>query len=264
MRTAIAIAACLAATAVKAQTSSTVGASPFFSDYPAAVHAGPRGSLKLIGDAVSYRTRIRNEAGSEPNFAGEYRLVTWGCGATCLTGALIHIPTGEARLLPFSVCCSNTPTAPMEFHAGSRLLKANGLLNEDEARGFGPHFFVMSASGLAPVSTRGDSAPTQTETASPALPPADFAGEEPPKVDVDRTCEERFSKSRAAQGECVRREQLSYDLVRSMWLESSPEDRVRCASTSVRQPMWNYTYMQACLMQALEMARLRTVPKFRP
>ena len=49
-----------------------------------------------------YRTRIRTEAEKGPNFAGHYRVALWGCGSSCLQGALVDEKTGEVLDLPFT------------------------------------------------------------------------------------------------------------------------------------------------------------------
>ena len=62
-----------------------------------AAHA-PR--LDLRGRrARLYRTQLRDAArlgaASGPNFAGHYRLATWGCGTGCLNWGLVDLKTGR-------------------------------------------------------------------------------------------------------------------------------------------------------------------------
>lgn len=39
---------------------------------------------------------------TEANFAGRYRIVEWGCGTECQTGAIIELKTGKLVMLPTS------------------------------------------------------------------------------------------------------------------------------------------------------------------
>jgi hypothetical protein len=49
-----------------------------------------------------YRTKIETEAEQGPNFAGHYRVAVWGCGSSCVQGALIDSKTGQIFDLPFT------------------------------------------------------------------------------------------------------------------------------------------------------------------
>jgi hypothetical protein len=49
-----------------------------------------------------YRTMIQTAAEKGPNFAGHYTIATWGCGSSCLQGALIDEKTGDIFDLPFT------------------------------------------------------------------------------------------------------------------------------------------------------------------
>ena len=58
-------------------------------------------TLKRAKDR-EYRTMIQTEAEKGPNFAGHYTVALWGCGSSCLQGALIDEKTGEIFDLPFT------------------------------------------------------------------------------------------------------------------------------------------------------------------
>src|SRR5437667_5642687 len=47
-----------------------------------------------------YRTMLRSGAKKGPNFAGHFTVVQWGCGTTCLTGAIVDATTGKVCHLP--------------------------------------------------------------------------------------------------------------------------------------------------------------------
>lgn len=49
-----------------------------------------------------FRTRIRNEMRSGPNFAGRYAIVQIGCGAGCLMVFVADVATGEVFDFPYS------------------------------------------------------------------------------------------------------------------------------------------------------------------
>jgi hypothetical protein len=75
---------------------------PKFSQFPAREYnRGPTGRVDLSDPhAYSYRTRLREGAQQGANFAGHYRVVTWGCGTDCGTGAIIDAFTGHVVFLP--------------------------------------------------------------------------------------------------------------------------------------------------------------------
>lgn len=131
---AMALAALLLAFPAHAQTA------PNFADFP------PKGSWngrnaapKLVSpDLKMFRTRIRDGAMGEPNFGGHYRLATWGCGASCLMGAVIDLNSGAVTSIPFSVCCNQAygmGFEPILVRQGSRLIAFQGLRDEDGPMG---------------------------------------------------------------------------------------------------------------------------------
>jgi len=83
------------------------GEVPQFLEYPAeAAEVGRRAPADLSSpEAWMFRTRLRNAAKQEPNFAGQHVLASWGCGSTCVTGAAVNLATGQVTFLPGSVCC---------------------------------------------------------------------------------------------------------------------------------------------------------------
>lgn len=115
---------------------------PHFKDYPVGEHyAGRQVPPKLTPgtEAWYFRTRIREAARGKPNFAGHYILARWGCGAECLSSAIIDVKTGRVYFDDRSICCwfmSNLPEKPadfepVDFRLNSRLIIFTGLLNEE-------------------------------------------------------------------------------------------------------------------------------------
>ncbi len=49
-----------------------------------------------------FRTQFINASKEPPNFAGHYRVATWGCGTDCLEGGIVDLATGQLLSLPHS------------------------------------------------------------------------------------------------------------------------------------------------------------------
>jgi hypothetical protein len=110
---------------------------PKFEDFPASGEfkgkpAAPK--VERPSDRM-FRTRIREAAAKGPNFAGQFTIAQWGCGAGCLetvivnaaNGAVFHLPPGELPcespnqpVCPLSVACQTGE--PFEFKRDSQLL----------------------------------------------------------------------------------------------------------------------------------------------
>ncbi|MEP6901291.1 MAG: hypothetical protein ABJA66_06045 [Actinomycetota bacterium] len=116
---------------------------PQFKNYPAAEKFSGKNAPLIIGkDEKTFRTRLREAAKEKPNFAGHYILTTWGCGTTCLMGAVIDAKTGKVYWWNFSVCCweeTDENFNPLEFRLNSRLIVFSGLRNEEGDKG--AHFY---------------------------------------------------------------------------------------------------------------------------
>lgn len=133
---------------------------PQFAQFPSPVYHGLVGRLDLSSpDAYQYRTRLRNGAQQPVNFAGHYQLVQWGCGADCLTGAIIDVLTGQVTFLPSvefapSVGPNGIDSIPfnsIQFRTNSRLIVFSGQLNETGV--IGVHFDLWNGSGFQDLLT---------------------------------------------------------------------------------------------------------------
>ncbi|MRR06241.1 MAG: hypothetical protein EG828_04755 [Deltaproteobacteria bacterium] len=84
----------------------------------------------------SFRTRLKEAAKQNPNFAGHYILTVWGCGMECLMGAVIDAKSGKVYQLPFTICCWGDEVGddfkPIEFRLDSRLIIFTGARDEKE------------------------------------------------------------------------------------------------------------------------------------
>ncbi|MCH7605350.1 hypothetical protein IID24_05175 [Patescibacteria group bacterium] len=61
------------------------------------IYSGPVAEVdfKTNPAADEFRTIIRGGVADGPNFAGHYRIVTWGCGSPCHRSAIIDVKSGE-------------------------------------------------------------------------------------------------------------------------------------------------------------------------
>lgn len=125
----------------RTHTNAVLEKAPKFSDYFANEYSGSTAKLALTKDDMLFRTRLRYAHEEPINFAGEYSLALWGCGADCLMGAAISKKTGEIAWLPGSICCWNGDGDKVFYRHDSRLLVFGGRLNEGEE--YGVHFYEI-------------------------------------------------------------------------------------------------------------------------
>ena len=95
------------------------GQLPRFEDFRvSSVYRGrtARTDFSTNPDARRFHTRLTLRPSDRPNFAGEWVIVTWGCGTACQSGAMVSARTGRIVDLP-------TPmTRGAAFRVSSRLL----------------------------------------------------------------------------------------------------------------------------------------------
>src|SRR5688572_27905237 len=78
---------------------------PQFKDYPPhGKYVGKNAAVIIRRDDRMFRTRLKEAAQEQPNFAGHYILTAWGCGAGCLIGAVIDANTGRVYWFPHTIC----------------------------------------------------------------------------------------------------------------------------------------------------------------
>jgi hypothetical protein len=127
---------------------------PTFSSYPAPLYNGRNALIVLSKEISTYRTRLIEASHSAPNFAGRFVLTSWGCGTSCLMGAVIDVSTGRATMLPFTICCSN-PTneqfRAINFRVDSRLIAFGGMRNEEEP--MGTHYYEFDGHNFRFIKT---------------------------------------------------------------------------------------------------------------
>lgn len=120
------------------------------SDYPVnEVFSGRPAQPKLLrpGDRL-FRTRIREDSAKGPNFAGQYTIVEWGCGTSCVSIAVIDAKTGDVYSGPFGILgygdvmkyadVSEDSFEPLSYNVRSRLLVVRGC---PEDQNCGSYFY---------------------------------------------------------------------------------------------------------------------------
>ncbi|HEY8223778.1 MAG TPA: hypothetical protein VIG25_00790 [Pyrinomonadaceae bacterium] len=116
---------------------------PQFRDYPVTeVYRGKTALLILTRKDRMYRTMLSDAAKTQkPNFAGHYILTYWGCGSTCVMGAVIDAKTGRVYWWNFTVCCWPVEIEePINVKLNSLLIVFTGARNEQE-KDVGTHFY---------------------------------------------------------------------------------------------------------------------------
>jgi hypothetical protein len=125
-----------------------------FASHPVAErYAGPNTApiLKSQQDRA-FRTKLREAAKQTPNFAGHYIVTTFGCGSSCVMGAVIDARSGLVTWLPFTVCCwEDAQAEPVEYHLDSALMIVRGMRNEQER---GTFYYLLQKGRLRPIATR--------------------------------------------------------------------------------------------------------------
>ena len=119
---------------------------PQFKDYAVSetpIAANAAVVLKSRDDRM-FRTMLREASKEKPNFAGHYILTAWGCGTTCMMGAVIDAKTGKVYWWNFTICCWSPDVddrfQPIEFRLTSRLIVFSGARNEEDGD-VGAHFY---------------------------------------------------------------------------------------------------------------------------
>jgi len=132
--------------AFKAEACVSLTAAPMFRDFLVSEVFRDRPAVPVLAtpDARRFRTELTRQAAAGPNFAGFYTFARWGCGAGCVTGAIIDSRTGQVWFPKFRVEDSIDASGKVALHHGSsfqldsELVIAEGVINE---RGAGTAYF---------------------------------------------------------------------------------------------------------------------------
>lgn len=132
---------------------------PQFDDYNVKkIYKGKNAKLVMTKEDRMFRTRLRLAAKQKPNFAGQFILETWGCGASCLSGAAIDAKTGKVYWLPHTTCCwaFEENLSPIDARLNSRLIIFSGLRNESEKDNeYDMHFYEFKNGRFVFIKTVG-------------------------------------------------------------------------------------------------------------
>ncbi|WP_111858078.1 hypothetical protein [Acinetobacter sp. CFCC 10889] len=94
---------------------------PQFTDYPVKLYTGKTAQLDMSDpDARMFRTRLREALKEKPDFAGEYVITMWGCGASCRVYSFVNKRTG--KLLAGGFGGEESQEDVIDSRANSRLL----------------------------------------------------------------------------------------------------------------------------------------------
>ena len=99
-------------------------------------------------DARMFRTRLRRAARGKANFAGHFIYANWGCGTSCLFGAIINTRTGDVyfpkELAGMSLDYGETDdeVETLQFKRNSRLFIIKGYEGNAEETKKGTSYLV--------------------------------------------------------------------------------------------------------------------------
>ena len=118
---------------------------PHFEDFAVVENWNrPPAPLKLTTRSERmFRTQLTNAAKGLPNFAGHFRIASWGCGSLCGAGAVIDLQTGSVFPPPLGAHGDGWDRwimgtaffegAGVDFRLDSRLVVVKGGINYSEA-----------------------------------------------------------------------------------------------------------------------------------
>jgi len=111
------------------------GKVPQFSDYPAGTLFTGTPAVPILTTKLQrmFRSQFHFGVYEKPNFAGEYRIVDWGCGSPCLSFAIADLKTGAVYDPPFESIGPDLSQPGgarsdwgLKYNANSRLMVAKG------------------------------------------------------------------------------------------------------------------------------------------
>ncbi len=124
-----------------------------FSQYPVTPTFSGKPAKPLLtspGERL-FRTRIRQGAEQGAVFADHYAVAIWGCGAGCLSFAIIDAITGKVYIFPASVSQVREIGERLTYHRDSRAMHIIGSLNEEHS---GDRWYVWDGEKLNLISEK--------------------------------------------------------------------------------------------------------------
>ena len=123
---------------------------PRFEDYPVReVYKGRPAPVRLDGRrARMFRTRLREDSRSGPNFAGRYTVVVWGCGTGCAQMGVVDAKTGRVYFPPVEymdiIDTEDEEARSRAFRPDSKLLAiTKGYYDYDAAGRYTAYYYLF-------------------------------------------------------------------------------------------------------------------------
>ncbi|GAA5175527.1 hypothetical protein GCM10025771_07940 [Niveibacterium umoris] len=124
---------------------------PSFDDYPVVEHSRLFPSVTLVLQtklAKKYRTVITQQSRQDPDFAGHYRVATWGCGTDCHGFAIINKRNGKVYTVPdleYVAGVMGNGEDRLAYRVESRLFIVTGRKNDEDE---GKFYYLWNGSSL--------------------------------------------------------------------------------------------------------------------
>jgi hypothetical protein len=121
---------------------------PRFADYPVAKLSHMRVAKPQVPKSWPEDPRLRLQdsvySTSRANYAGRYFVAIWGCGTTCVVGAIVEARSGRIIALPTVSGWHDVHDKfeGIDFRHNSRLLVLSGARDEKDGD-MGRHFYVL-------------------------------------------------------------------------------------------------------------------------
>lgn len=130
---------------------------PTFEQYKVAVSNTKPKPIKFSGNANArmFRTRLGQALNGGVNFAGHFIFATWGCGTSCVQGAIIDTKTGivyfpeEIGVMTFGYLDDNDE--PLEYKKDSKLFILRGTSGENDNSEEGTYYLVWEGTKFKQV-----------------------------------------------------------------------------------------------------------------
>lgn len=133
--------------------SQSIAAAPSFAQYRVTQrYTGRPAPVNLNSpQARRFRTVLTNGARRGPNFAGQYTVVTWGCGTECQQVAIVDARTGRVYMTGI------TASLGVKHQLNSRLLVVNppeeiAQLSPEYARRISTQYYIWENNRLRQIS----------------------------------------------------------------------------------------------------------------
>lgn len=109
--------------------------SDLFAKFPArpVFRGKPHPPILTDPDAHIFRTRIREGVAKGVTFAGHYEVAEWGCGAGCLSFAIIDAVSGGVHFFPATISQNREVGERLTYKRDSRAVHVIGSLNEENS-----------------------------------------------------------------------------------------------------------------------------------